>query len=52
MGGAYGIDWVVPVVDPGAFVHPDAVLIGDVHVAADCYVDRTRRCAATSGGSS
>jgi phenylacetic acid degradation protein len=29
---------VVPVVDPAAFVHPDAVLIGDVHVAADCYV--------------
>ena len=27
-----------PVVDPKAFVHPDAVLIGDVKVYADCYV--------------
>lgn len=27
-----------PVVDPKAFVHPDAVLIGDVNVDAECYV--------------
>jgi len=27
-----------PVVDIKAFVHPDAVLIGDVKVDADCYV--------------
>jgi len=35
---AYEIDGVVPVVDPAAFVHPTAVLIGDVHVGAGCYV--------------
>lgn len=35
---AYEIDGVVPVVDPEAFVHPDAVLIGDVIVGPDCYI--------------
>jgi phenylacetic acid degradation protein len=35
---AYAIDGVVPVVDPAAFVHPTAVLIGDVVIAAGCYV--------------
>ena len=34
----YSIDGLVPVVDPAAFVHPQAVLIGDVIVAAGCYV--------------
>ena len=34
----YAIDGVVPVVDPTAFVHPDAVLIGDVIVEAGCYI--------------
>jgi len=34
----YAIDGVTPVVDPSAFVHPTAVLIGDVIVGADCYV--------------
>ena len=34
----YAIDGVVPVVDPSAFVHPSAVLIGDVIVGAHCYV--------------
>jgi phenylacetic acid degradation protein len=34
----YAIDGVVPVIDPTAFVHPDAVLIGDVVVGAGCYV--------------
>jgi phenylacetic acid degradation protein len=29
---------VIPVVDPTAFVHPTAVLIGDVVVGAGCYV--------------
>jgi phenylacetic acid degradation protein len=38
MGGSYSIDGVVPVVHPSAFVHPDAILIGDVHVRAGCYV--------------
>jgi phenylacetic acid degradation protein len=31
-------DGIVPVVDPAAFVHPDATLIGDVIVAAGVYV--------------
>jgi phenylacetic acid degradation protein len=34
----YSIDGVVPVVDPTAFVHPSAVLIGDVIVGPGCYV--------------
>lgn len=34
----YSIDGVTPVVDPAAFVHPTAVLIGDVIVGAGCYV--------------
>lgn len=35
---AYAIDGIVPVVHPTAFVHPSAVLIGDVIVAAGCFV--------------
>lgn len=38
MGGCYSIDGVVPVVHPSAFVHPDAVLIGDVRIGPRCYV--------------
>jgi phenylacetic acid degradation protein len=34
----YSIDGIVPVVDPTAFVHPTAVLIGDVIVGPRCYV--------------
>jgi phenylacetic acid degradation protein len=34
----YAIDGITPVVDPTAFVHPSAVLIGDVIVGAHCYV--------------
>jgi len=34
----YAINGVTPVVDPSAFVHPSAVLIGDVIVGAGCYV--------------
>lgn len=34
----YSIDGLVPVVDPTAFVHPQASVIGDVIVAAGCYV--------------
>ncbi len=34
----YAYDDVVPVVDPSAFVHPAAVLIGDVIVGPGCYV--------------
>jgi len=38
MAQIYSIDGVVPVVDPSAFVHPTAVLIGDVIVGPRCYV--------------
>jgi phenylacetic acid degradation protein len=38
MENIYSIDGVVPVVDPTAYVHPTATLIGDVIVGADCYV--------------
>lgn len=34
----YAIDGIAPVVDPTAFVHPAAVLIGDVIVGPGCYV--------------
>ena len=34
----YAIDGIVPVVDPSAYVHPSAVLIGDVIVGPNCYV--------------
>ncbi|TAM50828.1 MAG: phenylacetic acid degradation protein PaaY [Burkholderiaceae bacterium] len=34
----YSIDGVVPVVHPSAFIHPTAVLIGDVIVGPGCYV--------------
>jgi phenylacetic acid degradation protein len=34
----YAIDGVIPVIDPSAFVHPSAVLIGDVVVGPGCYV--------------
>jgi phenylacetic acid degradation protein len=35
---SYAIDGVIPVVDPTAYVHPSAVLIGDVIVGPRCYV--------------
>lgn len=35
---AYAIDGVIPVVDPSAYVHPSAVLIGDVIIGPHCYV--------------
>ena len=34
----WSINGVTPVVDPSAFVHPSAVLIGDVLVGAGCYI--------------
>jgi phenylacetic acid degradation protein len=34
----YSIDGIVPVVHPSAFVHPSAVLIGDVIVGARVYI--------------
>ncbi|ROR32386.1 gamma carbonic anhydrase family protein [Inmirania thermothiophila] len=34
----YAIDGVVPVIEPGSFVHPSAVIIGDVLLRTGCYV--------------
>ena len=34
----WSINGVTPVVEPTAFVHPSAVLIGDVLVGAGCYI--------------
>jgi phenylacetic acid degradation protein len=34
----YAIDGIIPVIDPSAYVHPSAVLIGDVIVGPGCYV--------------
>ncbi|MBM7048423.1 phenylacetic acid degradation protein PaaY [Rhizobium lusitanum] len=38
MAQIYAYDGVVPVIDPAAFVHPAAVVIGDVFVGPACYV--------------
>jgi phenylacetic acid degradation protein len=38
MPKVYSIDGITPVVDPSAYVHPSAVLIGDVIVAARAYI--------------
>lgn len=37
-GQVYSIDGVVPVVDPTSYVHPTAVLIGDVIIGPNCYI--------------
>jgi phenylacetic acid degradation protein len=41
MAQVYSIDGVIPVVHPEAYVHPSAVLIGDVIVGPGCYVGPT-----------
>lgn len=38
MTTVYEIDGIVPVVHPSAYVHPTAVLIGDVIVGPDCFI--------------
>jgi phenylacetic acid degradation protein len=38
MPKVYSIDGITPVVDPSAFVHPSAVLVGDVIIGAGAYV--------------
>lgn len=38
MGSFYAFDGVAPVVDPSAFVHPTATVIGDVIIAPRCYI--------------
>ena len=37
----WSIDGAVPVVDPSAYVHPTAVLIGDVIIGPGCYIGPT-----------
>ena len=34
----YSIDGITPVIDPSSFVHPTAVIIGDVIIGAECYI--------------
>jgi phenylacetic acid degradation protein len=34
----FSFDGIIPVIDPSAFVHPSAVLIGNVVVGPRCYV--------------
>jgi phenylacetic acid degradation protein len=34
----YSLEGVIPVVDPSSFVHPQAVLIGDVVIGPRCYI--------------
>ena len=34
----FSIDGITPVIDSTAYVHPSAVLIGDVIVGAGCYI--------------
>jgi phenylacetic acid degradation protein len=36
--GVFSFEGLTPVIDPTAWIHPTAVLIGDVIVEADCYV--------------
>lgn len=38
MANCFAIEDMIPVVDPTAYVHPTAVLIGDVIVGPGCYV--------------
>ena len=35
---SYAFEGLKPVVNSGAFVHPDAVLIGDVIIAEGCFI--------------
>ncbi|MDP7429240.1 MAG: transferase hexapeptide repeat family protein [Alphaproteobacteria bacterium] len=38
MASVYAFEGIVPVVDPSAYLHPRAVLIGDVIVGPHCYI--------------
>jgi phenylacetic acid degradation protein len=38
MPHVYSLDGITPVVDSSAFVHPTAVLIGDVIIGPNCYI--------------
>jgi len=34
----YSIDGVIPVIHPSTFIDKSAVIIGDVHIGANCYI--------------
>ncbi len=38
MAQVYSFEGHIPVIDPSAFVHPTAVIIGDVQVGPRCYI--------------
>ena len=38
MAEIYAYDGIQPVIDPTAFVHPAAIIIGDVQVGPNCYI--------------
>ena len=38
MAKVYEIDGLIPVIDPTSFIHPDAVIIGDVIIGRCCYI--------------
>ena len=38
MANCFAIEDLIPVIDPTAYVHPAAVLIGDVIVGPRCYI--------------
>ena len=38
MAKIYELDGIRPAIDPSAFVHPDAVIIGDVIIGAGCLI--------------
>ena len=45
----YALDDQVPAIDPEAFVHPDAVIIGNVESARVLRCGRARCCVAITG---
>lgn len=34
----YAMEDLIPVIDPSAYIHPTAVIIGDVIIGKDCYI--------------
>lgn len=38
MPKVYSFEGIIPVIHPDSFVHPDAVIIGDVVLGAGCYI--------------
>lgn len=41
MPQVYAIDGIIPVIHPSSFVHPSAVIIGDVIIGEGCYIGPT-----------